>query len=239
MRTWSFMSDSWVFTKALREMAARLAAEKLILEGERDGFVEGLIQFSADEKLFMLNLGPHEQAMIAVLISGGMQRLGGSYAKVVLEYARVHRKLDKLARCGQIADERLAALWRLLESTGHAGHGWDFPEGIREMDMMMIKRGMSGAAEHEKRVEVTLAYWHAFERENPDIDISDITPHMWAMAVFVMFHAVMREDGGFADASTIAAEYGLKHDQSAVNITWCCDWALQQAMARRFRSKHQ
>ncbi len=116
------MSDSWVFTKALREMAAKLEAEQLILEGKRDGFVEGLTQFAADEKLFMLDLGPHEQAMIAVLISGGMQRLGGPYAKVVLEYARVHRKLDKLARCGQIADEKLAPLLRLLDPTPKTAH---------------------------------------------------------------------------------------------------------------------
>lgn len=129
--------------------------------------------------------------------------------------------------------------YKLMSGTGHAGHGWDFPNGIREMDMMMIKRGMASAAEHEKRVEVILAYSSAFERENPDTDISDITPHMWAMAAFIMCHAVMREDGGFDVASAIAVEYGLKHDQSAVSITWCCDWALQQAMARRFRSKHQ
>ena len=43
----------------------------------------------------------------------------------------------------------------------------------------------------------------------------------------------------FGDASAIAAEYGLKHDQSVANITWRSDWALQQAMARRFRSTHK
>ena len=48
--------------------------------------------------------------------------------------------------------------YKLISGTGHAGHGWDFPNGIREMDMTMIRRGMLGAAGHEKRVEVILAY---------------------------------------------------------------------------------
>jgi hypothetical protein len=104
------------------------------------------------------------------------------------------------------------------------------------MDMMMVKHGTFGAAEHEKRVEVILAYSNAFERENPDIDMSDITPHMWAMATFIMCHADMRE-GGFADASTIAAEYGLEHNQSPATILWCSNWALQETTARRFRQR--
>jgi hypothetical protein len=126
--------------------------------------------------------------------------------------------------------------YKLISGTGHGGHGWDFPNGIREMDLMMVERGMAEATEHETRVEVILAYSHAFERENPDLDMSDITARMWAMMTFILCHAAMHEES-FAGASTIAAQYGLKWGQSTTVIEWCCDWALQQTMARRLRQR--
>jgi hypothetical protein len=103
------------------------------------------------------------------------------------------------------------------------------------MDMMMGEHGMVDASQHKERVEVILAWSHAFTRENPDVDISDFTPHMWAMAAFIMCHAAMRKDEGFGEACAIAAKYGLKHNQSMATITRCSDWALRQVLARSLR----
>jgi hypothetical protein len=131
--------------------------------------------------------------------------------------------------------DRLRA-YRLISKMPAGGHGSAFPNGIREMDSMMVGRGLLEAGQHEERVQVILAYSAAFERENPDLDVSDMTPQMWAMAAFILCNAAMREDR-YADASAIAAEYGLKHDQSVASIEWCAGWALEQALARRFRQR--
>ena len=118
--------------------------------------------------------------------------------------------------------------YRLISGTDHGGHGWDFPQALREMDMIMVDQGTLKLAEHEKRVQVLLAFAAAYERETPDIDTPEIPPRIWAMAIFMYCHGRMQGEKGFANASAAAAWYGATHKHSDTEINWSTDWALHQ-----------
>jgi hypothetical protein len=120
--------------------------------------------------------------------------------------------------------------YRLIAGTGHSGHGWDFPQALREMDMIMVDQGKLKLAEHEKRIQVLLAFAAAFERENPDIDTLEIQPRMWAIAIFMYCHGRMQGEKGFANASAAAAWYGVTHKLSNTELNWSTDWALRQML---------
>jgi hypothetical protein len=123
--------------------------------------------------------------------------------------------------------------YKLINGTGHGGHGWDFPAAIREMDMILVENDMLPSAEHEKRVEVLLALSAAFERENPDVETSTILPHMWAMAIFTYSLGLLMKDKGFGTGSAAAAMYGIRHRYGQNEIEWSERWALEQLTLKK------
>jgi hypothetical protein len=123
----------------------------------------------------------------------------------------------------------------LFADTGHGGHGADFSDALREMDMIMVEQGILNSGEHKKRVSVLLAFSNSFERENPDIDTLEIPPRVWAMAIFIYCHGRMQGEKGFANASAAAASYGLKHKHSESEINWSAEWALRQMLQHSAR----
>lgn len=126
--------------------------------------------------------------------------------------------------------------YKLVNGTGHGGHGWEFPEAIREMDMIVVEHGKFRAADHKRRVEVLLALSCAFERENPDVDTFAIPPQSWAMAIFIYCNGRMNEKN-FSSASSAAAWYGVKHKLSDAEINWSTDWASERLGLDRLMGK--
>ena len=139
-------------------------------------------------------------------------RTGGVFDVNFVSRMAVRRKGDK----GQ----------RLLRS-----YGPEFEQSIREMDMIAVREFGYKACEHIKRSQAVATFAIAHVRKNPDIEEETIemSPHVRAMAAFILFHTMTRSDS-YNGASEIAAQWGIKNGYSNWQINLAAEWALMRRL---------
>ena len=113
-------------------------------------------------------------------------------------------------------------------------YGPGFEKSIREMDMIAVQEFGYKTSEHLKRSQIVVDFAIAHVRANPDIEEETIemSLHVWAMAAFILCHAVMRSDT-YSGASAIAARWGTQNGCSNWQINLAAEWALMHQLRRR------